>query len=84
MQYSLQHDSEELLAQVTLATNYYGPFYFTLKLLPLLKESARLAPARIVWNSSGLQALGKVNWEDLRCGPHWQDGGDGVSLVCSY
>eukprot|EP00884_Botryococcus_braunii_P009998 jgi/Botrbrau1/189/Bobra.0022s0169.1 len=52
--------------EVTLATNYFGPFYFTMKLLPLLKQSAHLAPARIVWHSSGLEALGKVDWDDLR------------------
>jgi NAD(P)-dependent dehydrogenase (short-subunit alcohol dehydrogenase family) len=53
------------VVKVTYATNYFGPFYFTVKLLPLLKQSAKLSPSRIVWNSSAAEALGKVDWNDL-------------------
>ncbi|KAG2452426.1 hypothetical protein HYH02_002669 [Chlamydomonas schloesseri] len=49
--------------ETTLATNYYGPLYLTLLLLPRLRASA---PARVVNVASFGEAFGRVHWDDLR------------------
>ncbi|GLC40817.1 hypothetical protein PLESTB_000019600 [Pleodorina starrii] len=49
--------------ELTLATNFYGPLYLTLLLLPRLRASA---PARIVNVASFGEMFGKVHWDDLR------------------
>lgn len=48
--------------EVTLATNYLGPFLLTNLLLELLKRSA---PSRVVNVTSALYRLGRVRLEDL-------------------
>ncbi|KAG2424333.1 hypothetical protein HXX76_014542 [Chlamydomonas incerta] len=48
--------------ETTLATNYYGPLYLTLLLLPRLAASA---PARVVNVASFGEAFGRVHWGDL-------------------
>ncbi|KAG2426441.1 hypothetical protein HXX76_011672 [Chlamydomonas incerta] len=52
--------------ETTLATNYYGPLYLTLLLLPRLAASA---PARVVNVASFGEAFGRVHWGDLSSGP---------------
>jgi NAD(P)-dependent dehydrogenase (short-subunit alcohol dehydrogenase family) len=54
-----------LLLQITLGVNFFGPFYLTQLLLPLLKASA---PSRTMWVSSPEETLGETDWEDIRCG----------------
>jgi NAD(P)-dependent dehydrogenase (short-subunit alcohol dehydrogenase family) len=49
--------------ETVFATNHLGPFLLTNLLLPILKASA---PARIVTVSSGAQAMGKLDFEDLQ------------------
>jgi retinol dehydrogenase 14 len=49
--------------ETVFATNHLGPFLLTNLLLPVLKASA---PARIVTVSSGAQAMGKIDFEDLQ------------------
>jgi NAD(P)-dependent dehydrogenase (short-subunit alcohol dehydrogenase family) len=49
--------------ETVFATNHLGPFLLTNLLLPVLKESA---PARIVTVSSGAQAMGKLDFDDLQ------------------
>ena len=50
--------------QVTLATNYYGPFLLTQLLLEDLKKNA---PARIVNQGSPMEQFsGGIPWEDLK------------------
>ncbi len=49
----------------TLATNFYGPLYLTLLLLPRLRASA---PARVVNVASFGEMFGRVHWDDLRWG----------------
>ena len=44
-------------------TNVFGPAYLTHLLLDQLKAAA---PSRIVWVSSQLEAVGTLNWDDLR------------------
>jgi retinol dehydrogenase-14 len=45
------------------ATNHLGPFLLTNLMLPVLTKSA---PARIVTVSSGAQAMGKLDFDDLQ------------------
>jgi len=49
--------------ETVFATNHLGPFLLTNLLLPVLKASA---PARIVTVSSGAQAMGKLDFDDLQ------------------
>ena len=49
--------------ETTFATNHLAPFLLTNLLLPVLMASA---PARVVTVSSGVQAMGKVDFEDLQ------------------
>jgi NAD(P)-dependent dehydrogenase (short-subunit alcohol dehydrogenase family) len=49
--------------ETVFATNHLGPFLLTNLLLPTLKASA---PARIVTVSSGAQAMGKLDFDDLQ------------------
>jgi retinol dehydrogenase 14 len=49
--------------ETVFATNHLGPFLLTNLLLPVLKASA---PARIVTVSSGAQAMGKIDFDDLQ------------------
>jgi NAD(P)-dependent dehydrogenase (short-subunit alcohol dehydrogenase family) len=49
--------------ETVFATNHLGPFLLTNLLLPVLKASA---PARIVIVSSGAQAMGKIDFDDLQ------------------
>ena len=49
--------------ETILATNHLGPFLLTNLLLPVLTKSA---PARIVTVSSGAQAMGKLDFDDLQ------------------
>jgi retinol dehydrogenase 14 len=49
--------------ETVFATNHLGPFLLTNLLLPLLISSA---PARIVTVSSGVQAMGKIDFDDLQ------------------
>ncbi|GLI68154.1 hypothetical protein VaNZ11_012491, partial [Volvox africanus] len=48
--------------EITHATNFYGPLYLTLLLLPRLRASA---PSRVVNVASVGEMFGKVHWEDL-------------------
>jgi retinol dehydrogenase 14 len=48
--------------ETVFATNHLGPFLLTNLLLPMLTASA---PARIVTVSSGAQAMGKIDFDDL-------------------
>jgi retinol dehydrogenase 14 len=49
--------------ETVFATNHLGPFLLTNLLLPVLKASA---PARIVIVSSGAQAMGKLDFDDMQ------------------
>ncbi|PNH03830.1 Retinol dehydrogenase 12, partial [Tetrabaena socialis] len=49
--------------ETTLATNFYGPLYLTLLLLPRLRASA---PSRVVNVASFGEMFGSVHWDDLR------------------
>ena len=49
--------------QVTLGTNYFGPFFLTHLLMDRLRTSA---PARIVWVVSSLEVIGDITWDDLK------------------
>jgi retinol dehydrogenase-14 len=49
--------------ETIFATNHLGPFLLTNLLLPVLHASA---PARIVTVSSGAQAMGKIDFDDLQ------------------
>ena len=49
--------------EVTLATNYFGPFFLTHLLMDLLKASA---PSRVVWVVSSLETVGDIKWDDLK------------------
>src|SRR6202171_3054608 len=49
--------------ETVFATNHLGPFLLTNLLLPVLKASA---PARVVTVSSGAQAMGKLDFDDLQ------------------
>jgi retinol dehydrogenase-14 len=49
--------------ETIFATNHLGPFLLTNLLLPVLTASA---PARIVTVSSGAQAMGKIDFDDLQ------------------
>jgi retinol dehydrogenase-14 len=49
--------------ETVFATNHLGPFLLTNLLLPVLTASA---PARIVIVSSGAQAMGKLDFDDLQ------------------
>jgi len=49
--------------ELTLSTNYLGPFLLTYELLPLLKSSS---PSRIINLSSGLYKSGKIDFDDLQ------------------
>jgi retinol dehydrogenase 14 len=49
--------------ETVFATNHLGPFLLTNLLLPVLMASA---PARIVIVSSGAQAMGKIDFDDLQ------------------
>ncbi|XP_037575091.1 retinol dehydrogenase 14 isoform X1 [Dermacentor silvarum] len=58
--------------EITLATNYLGPFLLTNLLLDLLTRSG---PSRVVNVTSALYRFGRVPWEQLET-----SGGDGVSV----
>jgi NAD(P)-dependent dehydrogenase (short-subunit alcohol dehydrogenase family) len=49
--------------ETVFATNHLGPFLLTNLLLPVLRASA---PSRIVVVSSGVQAMGKLDFDDLQ------------------
>jgi NAD(P)-dependent dehydrogenase (short-subunit alcohol dehydrogenase family) len=49
--------------ETVFATNYLGPFLLTNLLLPVLTASA---PARVVTVSSGVQAMAKIDFDDLQ------------------
>jgi NAD(P)-dependent dehydrogenase (short-subunit alcohol dehydrogenase family) len=49
--------------ETIFATNHLGPFLLTNLLLPVLTASA---PARIVTVSSGAQAMGRIDFDDLQ------------------
>ena len=55
--------TQEMLVQVTLGTNYFGPMLLTHLLMDRLRESA---PSRIVWVVSSLEVVGDISWEDLK------------------
>lgn len=57
--------------EITLKTNYYGHVYLTQLLLPRLAESGA---ARIVLVASAAEAVGKLDWRDLK-GAHVETSG---------
>jgi NAD(P)-dependent dehydrogenase (short-subunit alcohol dehydrogenase family) len=57
-----RHTTEDGLER-TFAVNHLAPFLLTNLLLPRLCESA---PARVVTVSSGAQAMGRIDFEDLQ------------------
>ena len=59
--WATRHSTEEGLER-TFAVNHLAPFLLTNLLLERLRESA---PARIVTVSSGAQAMGRINLDDL-------------------
>ncbi|EFJ45884.1 hypothetical protein VOLCADRAFT_93745 [Volvox carteri f. nagariensis] len=54
--------------ELTMATNFFGPLYLTLLLLPRLRASA---PSRVVNVASFGEMFGRVHWDDLRCVRHF-------------
>lgn len=56
----------------TIAVNYVAPFFLTNELLPLLQASA---PSRVINLTSGLHTSGKIDFDDLQSGKHY----DGMS-----
>jgi hypothetical protein len=52
-----------VLGQVTLATNYWGTFYLTHLLLPMLGEAPN---ARIIFTTSLSEVHGDIDWSDLQ------------------
>lgn len=58
-----QHRKTQEGFEVTLATNYFGPFFLTHLLMDRLKASA---PSRVVWVVSSLETVGDIKWEDLK------------------
>ena len=52
-----------ILLQVTLGTNYFGPFFLTHLLMERLRASA---PSRLVWVVSSLEVVGDIHWDDLK------------------
>jgi len=59
-----RHTTEDGLER-TFALNHLAPFLLTNLLLPRLRESA---PARVVTVSSGAQAMGRIDFDDLQAG----------------
>src|SRR5258708_6469682 len=49
--------------ETVFATNHLGPFLLTNLLLPVLKASA---PSRVVTVSSSVQAIAKIDFDDLQ------------------
>lgn len=60
--------------ETVFATNHLGPFLLTNLLIPVLTASA---PSRVVTVSSGVQAMAKIDFEDLQ-------GTKGYSEIRSY
>ena len=58
------HDVLGCTVQITQKTNHFGLFLLSMLLLGELKKSA---PSRMVWVSSPAEALGSINWSDLKC-----------------
>lgn len=59
--------------QITLGINFWGHFYLTQLLIPLLQQTARQSAgagtpssARIVWESSPAETLGETDFDDLK------------------
>jgi NAD(P)-dependent dehydrogenase (short-subunit alcohol dehydrogenase family) len=58
----MRHETADGIEAV-FATNHLGPFLLTNLLLPVLTASA---PARVVVVSSGVQAMAKIDFDDLQ------------------